>query len=47
MLAMVRPVLGTFFGLYIYFTSVWQASTIGDRIGKLAIENILFTFIRP
>lgn len=45
MLGMLSPVLGTFFGVCIYFTSVWQPSTIGDRIGKFAVEDILFTFI--
>src|SRR6266496_6523566 len=45
LLGMLSPVLGTFFGVCIYFTSVWQPSTIGDRIGKFAVEDILFTFI--
>ena len=45
MLGMLSPVLGTFFGVCIYFTSVWQPSTIADRIGKFAVEDILFTFI--
>jgi len=42
---MLSPVLGAFFGVCIYFTSVWQPSTIGDRIAKFAVEDILFTFI--
>jgi hypothetical protein len=45
MLGMLSPVLGVFFAVCIYFTSVWQPSTIGDRIGKFAVEDILFTFI--
>src|SRR6266513_1713359 len=44
-LGMLSPVLGVFFAVCIYFTSVWQPSTIGDRIGKFAVEDILFTFI--
>ena len=44
-LGMLSPVLGLFFAVCIYFTSVWQPSTIGDRIGKFAVEDILFTFI--
>src|SRR5207247_10405030 len=45
MLGMLSPVLGVFFAGCIYFTSVWQPSTIGDRIAKFAVEDILFTFI--
>ena len=45
LLGILSPVLGTFFGVCIYFTSVWQPSTTGDRIGKFAVEDILFTFI--
>lgn len=45
MLGMLSPVLGVFFAVCIYFTRVWQPSTIGDRIGKFAAEDILFTFI--
>lgn len=45
MLGMLSPVLGVFFAVCIYFTSVWQPSTIGDRIGKFAVEDILFTFL--
>ena len=45
MLGMLSPVLGVFFAVCIYFTSVWQPSTIGDRVGKFAVEDILFTFI--
>ena len=45
MLGMLSPVLGIFFGVCIYFTSAWQPSTVGDRIGKFAVEDILFTFI--
>ncbi len=44
-LGMLSPVLGVFFAVCIYFTSVWQPSTVGDRIGKFALEDILFTFI--
>ena len=44
-LGMLSPVLGVFFAVCIYFTSVWQPSTLGDRIGKFAVEDILFTFI--
>ena len=44
-LGMLSPVLGAFFGVCIYFTGVWQPSTIGDRIAKFAVEDILFTFI--
>ena len=45
MLGMLSPVLGVFFAVCIYFTSVWQPSTIGDRIAKFAVEDIQFTFI--
>jgi hypothetical protein len=45
MLGMLSPVLGVFFGACIYFTSVWEPATIADRIGKFAVEDILFTFI--
>jgi hypothetical protein len=45
MLGMLSPILGVFFAVCIYFTSVWEPSTTGDRIGKFAIEDILFTFI--
>ena len=45
MLGMLSPVLGVFFAACIYFTNVWQPSTIGDRIGKFVVEDILFTFI--
>ena len=44
-LGMLSPVLGVFFAVCIYFTSVWQPSNTGDRIGKFAVEDILFTFI--
>jgi hypothetical protein len=44
-LGMLSPVLGTFFGVCIYFTSVWQPSTVVDHIGKFVVEDILFTFI--
>ncbi len=44
-LGMLSPVLGVFFGVCIYFTSIWQPSNIGDKIGKFAVEDILFTFI--
>jgi len=45
MLGMLSPVLGVFFAVCIYFTSVWQPSTVGDRIARFAVEDILFTFI--
>jgi hypothetical protein len=45
MLGMLSPVLGVFFAGCIYFTSIWEPSTTGDRIGKFAVEDILFTFI--
>jgi hypothetical protein len=45
MLGMLSPVLGVFFAVCVYLTSVWQPSTLGDRIGKFAVEDILFTFI--
>jgi hypothetical protein len=45
MLGMLSPVLGTFFAVCIYFISVWEPSTFGDRIGKFAVEDILFTFV--
>jgi len=45
MLGLLSPILGVFFAVCIYFTRVWQPFTIGDRIGKFAIEDILFTFI--
>jgi hypothetical protein len=44
-LGLLSPVLGIFFAVCIYFTSVWQPSTIGDRIAKFAVEDILFTFV--
>ena len=45
MLGLLSPVLNVFFAVCIYFTSVWQPSSIGDRIGRFAVEEILFTFI--
>src|SRR5258708_1634567 len=45
MLGMLSPVLGIFFAVCIYFASVWQPATIGDRIGKFGVEDILFTFV--
>jgi hypothetical protein len=45
-LGMLSPVLAIFFAVCIYFTNDWQPSTIGDSIGKFAVESILFTFIR-
>ena len=45
MFGMLSPVLGVFFAVFIYFTSVWQPSTVGDRIGKFAVEDVLFTLI--
>lgn len=45
MLGMLGPILGLFFGVCLYFTSVWQPFTFGDRIGKFVAEDILFTFI--
>jgi hypothetical protein len=44
-LGMLSPMLGIFFAVCIYFTGVWQPSTVGDRIAKFAVEDILFTFI--
>jgi hypothetical protein len=44
-LGMLSPVLGVFFGLGIYFTDIWQPVTVGDKIGKFAVEDVLFTFI--
>src|SRR5271157_2711673 len=44
-LGLLSPVLGVFFGLCIYFTESWQAATIGDKIAKFAVEDVLFTFI--
>jgi uncharacterized membrane protein required for colicin V production len=43
-LGLLSPVLGVFFAVCFYFTSVWQPSTTGDRIAKLVAEDILFTF---
>lgn len=45
MLGSLSPVLGTFFAVCVYFTSVWQPSTVIDRVSKFAVEDILFTFI--
>ena|SRR5437763_6661597 len=45
MLWTLSPVLGIFFGVCIYFTGVWQPVTVGDQLGKFAVEDILFTFI--
>ena len=45
MLGMLTPLLGVFFAVCLYFTSVWEPSTTGDQIGKFAVEDILFTFI--
>ena len=45
MLGMLSPVLGVFFGACVYFTGVWQPFTFGERLGKFALEDILFTFI--
>jgi len=44
-LGLFSPVLGVFFGVCIYFTETWQAAGIGDKIGKFAVEDVLFTFI--
>ena len=44
-LGMLSPVLGTFFAVCLYFTSVWHPDIIVDRIATFAIEDILFTFI--
>jgi len=45
MLGMLCPVLGVFFAVCIYFTSVWQPETIGERIGRFIVQDILFTFL--
>jgi len=45
MLGILSPVLGLFFVVCIYFTSVWQPSTVVDRIAKFAVGDILFTFL--
>lgn len=45
MLGMLSPVLGILFAGCIYFTRAWEPSTIGERMGKFAVEDILFTFI--
>jgi hypothetical protein len=44
-LGIFSPVLAVFFGVCIYFTRVWQPSMLGDKVGKLVVEDILFTFI--
>jgi hypothetical protein len=44
-LGMFSPILGLFFCVCVYFTEVWQPSTLTDKIGKFAVEDILFTFI--
>ncbi len=44
-LGIFRPGLGVFFAVCIYFTNIWQPSMLADRIGKFALEEILFTFI--
>jgi hypothetical protein len=44
-LGILSPVLGVFFAVCIYFTSVWQPSTFADRIAKFAAQDILVTFI--
>jgi hypothetical protein len=43
-LGMLSPVLGVFFAVCIYLTRIWQPSTVVDRIGKFAVEDVLFTF---
>jgi len=45
MLGMLSPLLGVFFAVCIYFTSVWEPSTFGDRIARFIVQDILFTFI--
>ena len=45
MLGMLCPVLGVFFAVCIYVTSVWEPETFGDRIARFVVEDILFTFI--
>jgi hypothetical protein len=44
-LGIFSPILGVFFCGCVYFTGVWQPSTLTDKIGKFAVEDILFTFI--
>ena len=44
-LGILSPVLGVFFAVCIYVTSVWQPSTVVDRVGKFLVEDILFTFM--
>jgi hypothetical protein len=44
-LGIFSPVLAVFFGGCLYFTRVWQPSMPGDKIGKFAVEDTLFTFI--
>jgi hypothetical protein len=44
-LGMFSPILGVFFCVCVYFTDGWQPSTLTDKIGKFAVQDILFTFI--
>jgi hypothetical protein len=44
-LGLFSPILGVFFGVCAYFTDVWQPSTLPDKVGKFAVQDILFTFI--
>ena len=44
-LGIFSPVLGLFFGVCVYFTSFWEPSSVGDKIGKCVVEDVLFTFL--
>lgn len=44
-LGLLSPILGMFFCVCVYFTDSWQPATLADKIGKFAVEDILFTFI--
>lgn len=44
-LGLLSPPLGFFFAVCIYLARAWEPPTMGDRIGRYALEDILFTFV--
>ena len=44
-LGIFSPFLGAFFCVCVYFTQIWQPSTLTDKIGKFAVEDIELTFV--
>jgi hypothetical protein len=44
-LGLFSPIIAVFFGVCFYFVREWRPTTIIDKIGKFAVEDILVTFI--